>query len=174
MNAFASRPNGWVQLGSQATNEKTICPKIDQKFGEDNRYDSHLKLKQANDAWSESSSQSVKRVKKMKSLVAIGLLAFLGVGLAFGASFTKSPVTSNGAKACECSSCCTEGGCCCETGVCTCDECKCDCCSVGSQSCASGCCSDKASSAAALVSAGMDQGTCPKCPPKSPSKDPRK
>lgn len=104
----------------------------------------------------------------MKLFAIFGLLLFVGVGLALGANYSSNNAISGASGACGCVTCCPDGGCCCESGVCACDDCKCDCCAVGSQSCVSGCCADKEASTT------TEQGTCPKCSPKTPTKGPKK
>lgn len=114
------------------------------------------------------------KVRKMKLAAVIGLLMFVGVGLALGANFTSTTPAKSASTTCACSSCCPDGGCCCENGVCACKECQCDCCAVGSQTCESACCADKATAKQSSVVQVAEQATCPKCPPETPTKNPKK
>jgi hypothetical protein len=109
----------------------------------------------------------------MKIAASFVLLCLIGLGVAMGANYVSKSSLSVESKVCACTTCCPDGGCCCETGVCTCEDCKCDCCAADSQGCNAGCCDNK-SGATHSNDSSSEQGTCPKCPSKSPTKGPKK
>lgn len=126
------------------------------------------------DAWIPSRQVRFRLIYKdlkMKLFAVVSLL-LVGVGLALGANYSSTSSQAGATKSCACTTCCADGSCCCELGICSCNDCKCDCCDVGSVSCAAGCCSDKAEGKASN-SEFKDQGTCPKCPTKSPTSGPK-
>lgn len=99
----------------------------------------------------------------MKRFAILGLLLFVGVGLALGGNYSISQSSDEASMTCECATCCPDGGCCCGSGDCVCDDCRCNCCAAGSKFCATGCCAVNESTTS------FEDGACPKCNAKSPS-----